>query len=111
MNTTDFETVTLRLLKQKHRIAIAARICQGSEDSFQLYEEQLQKEWRATVDALGPLSMDQWDKLSAIVHDLLVRANRETRETQGSTPSVLHGLADFEQSFRVEELLPPRVFA
>jgi hypothetical protein len=112
MDTSEFSQATKRLIKHQLRIAIAKRSpIDGMADELHLFEESLQTEWQAAIRKLGVLDMHGWNTLSALAHDAYLEATREIRSDMGPASMVLDGLADFQQSFRIEDLLPPRVWA
>lgn len=107
MDTSHYAQTTKRLIKHRLRVAIANHSqIEGMAEEMVPFEEGLRAEWEGAVKQLGALGTREWDTLSALAHDLYLEV---TREMRSNNTMVLAGLADFATSFRVEDVLPPRV--
>ncbi len=112
MDTAVFYEATKRLIKHKARMAIAARHhIKGMAEGMQPFADHLREEWQKTLANLGPLKTQDWDKLSILVNQAYVEATREIRDMVGGGRIVLDGMADFQENFRADDYLPPRVEA
>lgn len=106
MDTEKLRTAAERYIKQKVRLAIAAHSSmEGMRETMIPYDEEVSRKWFEELgrfDYKNPLVFDQ---ISIVVNRAFEEAVRHVRENAGDTPITHRGLADFHQTFDVNEML------